>query len=137
MKQLFNILRFSCGGGLYICHYGKCLGAGGRSLSERCDHGCNVAHFTGVPGSPTEPLTRGQLPTKVMLKTGEAEGAEDVNKDRVYLSTLPARNNVNVVNGLGAFTSLNGIQKKADISIHDDQATESSDKTLFYGIFVR
>ena len=137
LKDLFNMLRFSCGGSSYACHYGKCLGTGGKSLSTDCGHSCAVAYFNRLPGSSSEPLTKGQLPTIVMLKTGEAEGVQDGNKDRDYISTLPARNNVDFVNGLGAFTSLSGNQKKADVSVHNDVATESSDKTLFYGLFVR
>ena len=137
LKDLFNILRFSCRGSSYACHYGKCLGTGGRSLSTQCGHGCNVAYFSRLPGSSGEPLTQGKVPTKVMIKSGEAEGAQDVNKDRVYISTLPGRNNVDYVNGLGTFTSLSGRLNKADVSVHNDVATESSDKTLFYGILVR
>ena len=72
-----------------------------------------------------------------MLKSGEAEGTQDANKDRVYVSTLPARNNVDYVNGLGSFTSLSGNVKSADVSAYNDVAAETSDKTLFYGIFVR
>jgi len=137
LKDLFNILRFSCGGSSYACYYGKCLGAGGRSLSTQCDHGCNVAYFNRLPGSSTEPLTNGKVPTKVMLKSGEAEGAQDGNKDRVYISTLPGRSNVDYVNGLGCFTSLSGDLRKVDISVFDDKAKGSSDKSLFYGVFVR
>lgn len=72
-----------------------------------------------------------------MIKSGEAEGAQDGNKDRVYFSTFPGRNNVDYVNGLGSFTSLSGTLKKVDISVYNDKANESPDKTLFYGIFIR
>ena len=72
-----------------------------------------------------------------MLKSGEAEGAQDSNKDRVYISTLPGRSNVDYVNGLGCFTSLSGSISKIDISGFHDVANEVSDKSLFYAVFVR
>ncbi|XP_065056396.1 uncharacterized protein LOC135684690 [Rhopilema esculentum] len=137
LKRLFNVLRFSCAGSSYNCYYGKCMGTGCNSASSRCDHSCDIAKFYPPSVTSSEPLSNGKMPSKVLMKTGEAEGAQDGNKDRVYISTLPSRNSVDYVNGLGSFTSLSGNIKKTDISVHDDVSKESSDRTLFYGLFVR
>lgn len=90
-----------------------------------------------MSGAAGEPLANGQRPNVVLMKVGEAEGAQDGNKDRVYISTLPFRNNVDYVPGLGSFTSLSGNVKKTDISIRDDVSKESTDKSLFYGLLIR
>ncbi len=71
------------------------------------------------------------------MKSGEADGAQDSNKDRVYISTFPFRKNVDYVPGIGSFTSLGSKLHRVDIGILDDVAKRPTDKTLFYGLYVR
>ena len=137
LKQLFNQFRFSCAGSSYNCFYGKCLNTGGIGLSSLCTHQCNVAKFYQGNGAASEPLSNGKQPSKLYLKTGEAEKAQDGNKDRVYISAIPYRNNVDYVPGLGSFTSLSGKKSSFDIGKRDDVSKPVSDKTLYYALFVR
>eukprot|EP00794_Sanderia_malayensis_P010131 gene10131-11166_t len=137
LKELFNVLRFSCAGSSYNCQHGKCLGPGATSTSTLCYHICSVAQFYPILGSAGEPLANGKPPSGILLKTGEGEKAQDGNKDRVYISTYPFRDNVDYVPGLGSFTSLSGKKSSADIGVRDDVSKESTDRSLFYGLFVR
>ena len=137
LKQLFNQFRFSCAGSSYNCYYGKCLNTGGNGLSSLCSHQCSIARFYRGNGAASEPLSNGKQPSKLYFKAGEAEKAQDGNKDRVYISTFPYRNNVDYVPGLGSFTSLGGKKSSFDIGKHDDVSKPVSDKTLYYALFVR
>lgn len=137
MKQLFNILQFSCAASSYTCQFGTCIGTGALGTSTRCTHQCNTAQFYPAAGVSGEPLANGKKPAHVLLKTGEANGAQDGNKDRVYISTSPYRTNVDYVPGIGSFTSLGGKLNQVDIGVLDDVAKQSSNRNLFYGLFVR
>jgi hypothetical protein len=65
-------------------------------------HPCNVADWKAVGGELA--LVWNKTPTRVYLKAGEADGAQDTNKDRVYLSSN-IRGEADYPRGLGAFNS--------------------------------
>ena len=140
LRSLFNAYHFSCGGSNYNCHYGanKCEAAGARSKSSLCTHACPLAeqYSDDQESDKNQGIAAAEEKT-LYLKTGEANGAEDVNKDRAYFSFAAARKTVSAPSGLGSFSRINNVVQSNDISIYNDASIRPSDKSRFYGIFVR
>jgi hypothetical protein len=83
-------------------------------------------------------MLNGAQRTRLFLKAGEADGAQDTNRDRSYLST-EARDNVDYPMGLGAFCSGASCSPRtgdADVNNRSDAITPAPG-TEFYGIWVR
>ena len=60
------------------------------------------------------------------LKWGEKDGAEDGNKDRVYISTDARGTSTNLLDycqGLGAFVSYSGTEVTVNVGEEDDGAS--------------
>ena len=75
-------------------------------------------------------LNDGTQPGSLYLKYGEQEGAEDGNKDRVYLSTTArgtGGNRVDYCQGLGSFVSFSGREHTVNVGIQDDGAVRRKD----------
>lgn len=70
------------------------------SSNPASTHPCSIAAISVIAGEKA--LVNGSNPAALYLKAGEADGAQDGNKDRAYISTS-IRNNVDYPRGLGAF----------------------------------
>jgi hypothetical protein len=104
-------------------------------------HPCVVAAVTAVSGEKA--LVHGGNPSRLYLKAGEADGAQDSNKDRAYLSTS-IRTNVDVPRGLGAFNSGACASPNCENDVGGFNADGSGNDIAvpgpggdFYGIWVR
>ena len=83
-------------------------------------------------------LLHSERASHLYLKWGEADGAEDGNKDRVYLSTTArgdSGNRVDYCQGLGAFVSFSGREHTVNVGIKNDGAV-SAPAGSTYGIWV-
>ena len=138
--------------GNFLLRTGACLG--GKSLTTRltglswscggsqnltshpaCTHNCSIVQAS--PTSADKVLSEGKNLSRLYFKTGEANGAQDTNKDRAYLSTN-ARNHVDEPFGLGSFCSGSSCSIKGDIDmgVRNDGA-KFPGKGFRYAIFVR
>jgi len=104
-------------------------------------HPCVIAALTAISGEKA--LVNGNNPSRLFLKAGEADGAQDSNKDRAYLSTS-IRTNVDVPRGLGAFNSGACSAPNCENDVggfnpdgSDSDITPPGPSTDFYGIWVR
>ncbi len=101
-----------------------------------CTHACDIAAAVAIPTDTA--LMNNVARTKLFLKTGEADGAQDSNKDRAYLST-EYRPSVDYPAGLGAFCSgVNCSPRPGQADVNDlSDAITPTKGTEFYGIWVR
>jgi hypothetical protein len=112
---------------------------GGSEVFTRhpdCTHACVIASATPRAGDTA--LLNGATRARLYLKAGEADGAQDTNRDRTYLSTS-YRDNVDYPTGLGAFCSGASCTPRtgeADVNDRSDAITPSVG-TEFYGVWVR
>ncbi len=112
---------------------------GGSEVFTRhpeCTHACVIASATPRAGDAA--LLNGVARTRLYLKAGEADGAQDTNRDRTYLSTS-YRDNVDYPTGLGAFCSGSACSPRAggaDVNDRSDAITPGAG-TEFYGLWVR
>lgn len=67
-----------------------------------CTHACVIAQAVVRAGDTA--LLNGVVRARLYLKSGEADGAQDTNRDRSYISTS-YRPNVDYPVGLGTFCS--------------------------------
>lgn len=114
----------------------QCAGSQSFVGAPACTHPCDIAASTARAGDTA--LLNGVTRTKLFFKAGEADGAQDTNKDRSYLST-DYRNNVDNPVGLGAFCS--GVSctprpGQADVNDSSDAITPTNG-AQFYGLWVR
>ncbi len=112
---------------------------GGSEVFARhpdCTHACVIASATPRAGDTA--LLNGTTRTRLYLKAGEADGAQDGNRDRTYLSTS-YRDNVDYPTGLGAFCSGSSCSPRvgeADVNDRSDAIIPTAG-TEFYGLWVR
>nr|MBK7068621.1 hypothetical protein [Deltaproteobacteria bacterium] len=112
---------------------------GGSEVFTRhpdCTHACVIASATPRAGDTA--LLNGVTRARLYLKAGEADGAQDTNRDRAYLSTS-YRDNVDYPTGLGAFCSGSSCSPRtgeADVNDRSDAITPSAGSE-FYGLWVR
>jgi hypothetical protein len=114
----------------------ECRGSESFANHPACTHPCDIA--TATPRAGDTVLLNGVARSKLYFKTGEADGAQDTNKDRTYLSTS-YRPDVDYPVGLGAFCSgvyCNPRQGQADVNDLSDAITPAPG-TEFYGIWIR
>jgi hypothetical protein len=114
----------------------ECGGSQDFSAAPACTHACVIARSTPRAGDTA--LLNGMARTRLFLKAGEADGAQDVNRDRAYLSTN-YRATVDAPAGLGAFcsgTNCTPRQGEADVNDSSDAITPSAG-TEFYGLWIR
>ncbi len=119
----FKELKWSCGGSANFSNH------------PGCTHPCTLAE--SKPDANEKVLTEGKAISRLYLKAGEADGAQDSNKDRSYFSTS-IRTNVDWPLGLGAFCSggCDGKSGQLDMSMrHDGVLTAGKDN--WYGVWVR
>lgn len=113
-----------------------CSGSEILSGNSPCTNACAIRE--SIARSSDTAMTGGVSRSYLYFKAGEADGAQDTNKDRAYLST-DYRDNVDYPTGLGAFCS--GIHctprvGEADVNDRADAILPTSgDK--FYGVWVR
>jgi hypothetical protein len=115
MKQTFNELRFTA----------DPSDANWKTQPES-QHVCTVYDSHALPG---DTLNDGERPSKLYLKYGEQEGAEDGNKDRTYISTTgrgTGSNRLDYNNGLGSFVSFSGSEHTVNVGKQDDGAISVS-----------
>ena len=119
----FAELKWTCGGSAAFAGH------------PACTNPCALAETK--PDAAEKVLTEGKTPTHLYLKAGEADGVQDTNKDRSYLSTS-IRTNVDEPLGLGAFCSggCNNNPGQLDMSIRNDGVVNAT-KDHFYGIWIR
>ena len=139
LRSLFNTYKFSCAGGSYNCRAGanKCIATGGSGTSSVCTHACDVAEQYRDDQDPGNQGIAAAGEDVMFVKTGEANGAQDRNKDRSYFSFKKARKNVDYPQGLGSFSRVSGVLRSNDIGISNDASIRPSDQSRFYGILVR
>ena len=112
---------------------------GGSEVFTRhpdCTHACVIASATPRTGDTA--LLNGAARARLYLKAGEADGAQDTNRDRSYLSTS-YRDNVDFPTGLGAFCSGSACSPRvgeADVNDRSDAITPTAGSE-FYGLWVR
>lgn len=112
---------------------------GGSEVFARhpdCTHACVIASATPRPGDTA--LLNGSTRARLYLKAGEADGAQDTNRDRSYVSTS-YRDNVDYPTGLGAFCSGSSCSPRtgeADVNDRSDAITPTAGAE-FYGLWVR
>lgn len=113
-----------------------CTGSQDLTTAPACTNACTIAASTPRTGDTA--LLNGVARTYLFFKAGEADGAQDTNKDRAYLSTS-YRDNVDYPTGLGAFCSGSSCSPRtgeADVNDRAD-AIVPTVGTEFYGIWVR
>ena len=112
-----------------------CGGSANLSSQPACSHHCAIV--AGAPTNSDPVLSEGKNLTHLYFKAGEADGAQDTNKDRAFLSTN-ARNHVDEPFGLGSFCSGSSCAIKGDVDmgVRNDGA-KFPGKGLRYAIFVR
>ncbi|HYO51193.1 fibrinogen-like YCDxxxxGGGW domain-containing protein [Archangium sp.] len=114
----------------------ECGGSESFVSAPACTHPCDIVASTPRLGDTV--LLNGVTRSKLFFKTGEADGAQDTNKDRTYLATN-YRDNVDYPVGLGAFCSgidCNPRQGQADVNAKSDAITPAPG-TEFYGLWIR
>ncbi len=124
LRDRFAMLGWECGGSASF------VGA------PPCTHACVIAASTVRSGDTA--MLNGAQRTRLFLKAGEADGAQDTNRDRSYLST-ESRDNVDYPMGLGAFCSGSSCSPRtgdADVNDRSDAILPTAG-TEFYGIWVR
>jgi hypothetical protein len=124
LRDRFTALGWECGGSASFASH------------PACTHPCVIAR--AVPRAGDTALLNGVVRARLYLKAGEADGAQDQNRDRTYLST-DYRDNVDYPTGLGAFCSgANCTPRTGDADVNDrSDAITPSAATEFYGIWVR
>jgi hypothetical protein len=113
-----------------------CGGSEDFTRHPDCTHSCVIASATPRTGDTA--LLAGATRARLYLKAGEADGAQDQNRDRAYLSTS-YRDNVDYPTGLGAFCSGASCSPRtgeADVNDRSDAITPTA-ATEFYGIWIR
>jgi hypothetical protein len=113
-----------------------CGGSQDFSSAPACTNACVIAQATPQTGDTA--LLAGTARTRLFFKAGEADGAQDTNRDRAYLSTN-YRDNVDYPTGLGAFCSGSSCSPRtgeADVNDRSDAITPSSGAE-FYGLWIR
>ncbi|TNF25186.1 MAG: hypothetical protein EP329_23490 [Deltaproteobacteria bacterium] len=113
-----------------------CTGSAALSAATACAHACTIAASTPRAGDTA--ILNGSARTALYFKAGEADGVQDTNKDRSYLSTN-YRANVDTPVGLGAFcsgTSCSPRTGEADVNDLADAIVPTA-ATEFYGLWAR
>ncbi|MEZ4409604.1 MAG: MXAN_6577-like cysteine-rich protein [Polyangiales bacterium] len=113
-----------------------CAGSQSFTAHPACTNACVIASQTPRAGDLA--LLAGTARARLYLKAGEADGAQDTNRDRAYISTS-YRDNVDYPTGLGAFcsgASCNPRTGEADVNDRSDAITPAAG-TEFYGLWVR
>jgi hypothetical protein len=114
----------------------SCGGSQSFSSNPTCTHPCKIAK--AVPNANDKSLLNNVARTYLYFKAGEAEGAQDSNKDRTYISTN-YRDNVDAPVGLGAFCSGQNCTPRTgetDVNNYSDAITPAVGSE-FYGIWIR
>ncbi len=123
LADRFAELKWTCGGSASFANH------------PACTHPCTLAE--SKPDGAEKVLTEGKSISRLYLKAGEVDGAQDTNKDRSYLSTS-IRTNVDWPLGLGAFCSggCAGKPGQLDMAVRHDGVLNTT-KDHWYGIWVR
>ena len=124
LRDRFAALGWTCGGSASFTSH------------PVCTNPCVIARATPRAGDTA--MLNGVVRARLYLKAGEADGAQDTNRDRVYLST-DYRDNVDFPTGLGAFCSGSSCSPRtgdADVNDRSDAITPTAGSE-FYGIWVR
>lgn len=114
----------------------ECGGSASFTTTTPCAHACAIERSMAREGDTA--LLAGMARAQLFLKAGEADGAQDGNRDRVYLSTS-YRDNVDYPTGLGAFCSGASCSPRtgdADVNDRSDAITPTAG-TEFYSVWVR
>ena len=114
----------------------SCGGSAGLGANTACANPCAIAESTVRNGDSA--LLAGANRSALFFKAGEANGAQDRNKDRAYLSTT-YRDNVDYPTGLGAFCSGASCSPRtgeADVNNRSDAIVPTAGSE-FYGLWVR
>ncbi len=114
----------------------ECGGSEGFASHPPCTHSCVIAAQTVRVGDTA--MLGGATRARFYIKAGEADGAQDQNRDRSYLSTS-YRDNVDYPTGLGAFCSGSSCTPRtgdADVNDRSDAILPTAG-TEFYGVWVR
>jgi len=129
MRAMLHGSPFSCSAGRYECSYGvgRCRGS--------CTHACVVAEQWVE--DEADVVTGGKRAEALLLKAGEANGAQDGNVNRAYVSTMPSRSNVDFPEGLGVFKGFQDNAFTHDMGSHATTVARPRDTTLANAIFVR
>merc|ERR1712051_622799 len=128
LKQTFNSLLFNAHQSL------KCNGSWKKCVDSA--HKCTINVYKSFSGDVA--LVNNEKVSHLFLKWGEKNGAEDGNKDRVYLSTNARGSSGNWLDycqGLGSFAHIGGA-KSANVGIMHDSAV-AAPWGLLYQIYVR
>ena len=112
-----------------------CAGSQSFAMHPACTHHCIIANSSPSPGD--ESLLGGQPRDALYLKAGEAIGAQDVNRDRTYVSTS-FRVNVDTPVGLGSHCSGANCASpgEADVTLTNDSII-LADGANYYSIWIR
>ncbi|MEZ4394712.1 MAG: MXAN_6577-like cysteine-rich protein [Polyangiales bacterium] len=113
-----------------------CGGSASFASHPPCTNPCVIAN--SVPRAGDGAMLNGVTRARLYLKAGEADGAQDQNRDRAYLSTS-YRDNVDYPTGLGAFCSGSSCSPRtgdADVNNRSDAITPAPG-TEFYGVWIR
>eukprot|EP00750_Incisomonas_marina_P020193 INCI3814.1.p1 GENE.INCI3814.1~~INCI3814.1.p1 ORF type:complete len:492 (+),score=89.78 INCI3814.1:131-1477(+) len=117
MKDMFNGLQFIAGGS------SECTSSNWKTCVDS-NYKCAIEHYTSITGELA--LVHSTTIQNVYLKWGEKDGAEDGNKDRVYISTDARGTSTNLLDycqGLGAFVSYSGTEVTVNVGEEDDGAS--------------
>ena len=124
MRDHFARLGWTCGGSADL------------TGSPPCTNACVIARAQVSAGDSA--LLAGSVRTRLFFKTGEADGAQDDNRDRAYLSTN-YRTNVDSTPGLGSFCSGRFCTPRTgevDVNDSSDAITPTAGSE-FYGLWIR
>jgi len=113
----------------------SCSGSQAFTTHPTCAHPCTIAESTPSPNDQT--LLGGSAREALYLKAGEADGAQDANMDRSYISTS-FRTTVDYPVGLGSHCSGASCvyPGEADATVTHDSII-LADGSNFYSIWIR
>jgi len=134
MKTTFNNLKFNVNCP-YVGGSDRCTTTTTKTAADAA-HQCSIASY--ATHSHDSAVLDGQSASQLYLKWGEADGAEDGNKDRTYISTTARGadgNRVDYNQGLGSFVSFSGSEHTVNVGKHNDGAVTDSNMGN-YGIYI-
>merc|ERR1712025_1201333 len=128
LRDMFNVLKFNAHQGL------NCNGSWKKCVDNQ--HKCQVTSSSKYSGEVS--LVNGETVNALFLKWGERNGAEDGNKDRVYISTNARGTSSNMLDycqGLGSYARI-GKVSSVNVGIQHDSAV-AAPAGLLYEIYVK
>lgn len=113
----------------------SCGGSAALSSGNSCTHACAVTKANANAADLA--ISEGSAVSHLWLKAGEADGAQDNNKDRAYISGT-GRTNVDAPKGLGSFCSGGSCSNPGEVDAgQDDDGALAAPADRYWTVWVR